>query len=160
MNELTTECGSVSKVRELTVEELPLVREVAEAFAREAPASREFSWPIALKNWKQFYAQAIATIFALWDDRCVVGALGGFVFPDVNDGQLRATEFFWYVLAAYRGSGEAQTLVDRFEEWAHERGAKYTIMASLEGMHEKALDRYYLRRGYQRLDHTYIKEVP
>ena len=135
------------------------MREVAEAFAREAPASREFSWPIALNNWKQFYAQGIATIWALWHEDDIVGALGGFVFPDVNDGQLRATEFFWYVLATYRGSGEAQTLVDRFEAWARERGAKFSIMIALEGMHEKALDRYYIRRGYQKLEHSYMKEL-
>lgn len=155
----TSDSGIVSRVSQLSCEELEQVRTVAEAFAREAPTCREFSWPIALNNWKQFYAQGIATIFALWDDERIVGALAGFVYPDVNDGQLRATEFFWYVLAAYRGSGEAQTLVDRFERWARERGATHTIMASLEGMHEKALDRYYLRRGYQRLDHTYIKEL-
>jgi len=73
---MATDHCLVSRVSQLTVEELEKMQTVAEAFARDAPACREFSWPIALGNWIKFYELGIATIFVLGDGDRVVGALG------------------------------------------------------------------------------------
>lgn len=144
---LETATKSALAIRPLTVEELPLCVRFGQAFMTEKQVPGEFSPEAFLKNWTLFLSAYPAVIFGLWDDKELIGGIGGMIFPDLNTGTPCAIEFFWYVDPAHRNTLGAARLPLTYKKWAKEHGAKRFRMVHLleEGEDPKAvkLDRFY-----------------
>jgi hypothetical protein len=68
---------------------------------------------------------------------------------------LISQEVFWWVEPG--ASREALALWRAGEAWAIKSGAKAGVMIRLEGMEDEVLHRLYERRGYNPLEHSYVK---
>lgn len=93
------------------------------------------------------------------DDRGVLRGAVGFVLAPVwlaADFTI-AQEVFWWVEPEV--SREALALWRAGEEWAQASGAKASVMIRLEGMQDERLHRLYMRRGYNPLEHSYVRKL-
>jgi len=108
--------------------------------------------------WTELLRQGTGRIFLLIDDSAqIAGVLGGVVYPDLNNGELIATEFFWYVADGVRGQG--MKLYRAFEAWARERGCTQMRMVHLLDSMPGKLARVYTHLGYVPAEVHYVKEL-
>lgn len=118
-------------IRPLTVEELPLCLPFGPAFLREKDLPGVFSEEVFLKNWRFFLSSFPSVIFGLWQDRELVGGLGGMIHPDLNTGVRYAVELFWYVDPSHRKTLGAARLPLTFKKWGKRNGAERWKMIRL-----------------------------
>jgi GNAT superfamily N-acetyltransferase len=143
----------------LTVKDLsdPEITRRAREFYVEAKFPGVFNVEVFTRNWTYFIEHGIGAIFALVKDGVIVGALGAVILPDTTSGDLRASEMFWFVGKEHRGGGIA--LMDAFEKWGTERGAKQITMAYLKDSMPQIVESIYERRGYRFFEAHWLKEV-
>ena len=134
---------------------LPLAREFHEN--EVLPAWCSFNEEVWLSSWLSLVDKGSAFILISEDDSGITGAIGGMLYPDVNDGVLVSQESFWFVAKAKRGGGPA--LLREYEELASLLGAKRSIMNHLADDRAPNTARFYERAGYHPLESSYYKEL-
>ena len=148
-------------VRPLTVEELPLCVEAAQAFHDEMGLDGTFAPEGFLKHWAFFLTSCPAVIFGLWKDDGLVGGFGAMLAPDINTSRLVANEFFWYVNQEHRGGTGALRLLKAFEAWGTEKEATVFRLVHLLGPEETTqeakLSSLYTKLGYHPVELTWQK---
>jgi GNAT superfamily N-acetyltransferase len=147
---------------QLTIKDLHVLKEnilMAQSFFNECGLPGTFKIEAFLHNWSMLLEKNFGIIFALQKDEKVVGMLGGILSPDINSGELTATEAFWYVMPENRKTPESLKLLLVFEKWAIEIGAKKIIMAHLLSSMPERLGTFYERRGYKPVEIQYVKQV-
>ena len=144
-------------IRELNIDELPLLFEGAELFSNSSQFL-EVNPTIFVRNWTEFIGKGIGVIFASIIEEKVAGAIGGFKHPCINTGALIASEFFWYVMPNHRGTIGIR-LLNTFENWAKEKGCLKVTMTHLSDSMPDKLKRLYERRDYKKIETNYIKEL-
>jgi GNAT superfamily N-acetyltransferase len=127
-------------------------------FYAEAGLPGRFHQGTAVRTWAQLIKAGTGMVAVLGEPGCVVGAVGGLLYPDLNDGALVAAEAFWFVSPGARGRG-ALALLDEYEAWAREAGAARLSMVHLVSLNADRLARLYARRGYRPVEVHYIKEI-
>jgi GNAT superfamily N-acetyltransferase len=140
-----------------TREQLEQLATLGKCFYQEGKLPGGFNERMFTDNWVKFFSLNLGAIFALEEAGIYFGALGAFCIPDQNDGELVATEAFWWVAPKARGSG--LRLLNRFEEWAEERQVKRLIMVHLSGLMPEKIGKLYERRGYHAVEVHYFKEL-
>src|SRR5262245_4390699 len=117
-----------------------------------------FKTNVFLEKMAGFMANRQGTVLCLHEDFELKGAIAGVLYENVFDGELCATELFWYVWpGAHKGSGTA--LLAAFEEWARWRGATRVTMALMLHNMPEALGSFYERKGYQPFEKHYVKRL-
>jgi len=144
----------------MEIHELPDIARLGHEFYGEAgfPCG-EFIPDVFVKSWTGFLEAGLGVIFAWRIDGEIVGGIGGLRFPDPNNGDLTATELFWFITKEHRGGPAATKLLRQFEAWAVESGCKRASMVNLENEGSKGLPQFYARMGYRPLETQYIKEL-
>jgi hypothetical protein len=89
----------------------------------------------------------------------VVGAIGGCIHPDANDGKLVAQEMFWFMEPGFRNGMNAIKLFFEFEQWAVDKGCVRIVMGCILNRHAPALRKLYTKHGYRPVDVSYFKEL-
>lgn len=145
----------MSAVRRGTLADLPAIIELGRSFYAEGNLPGRVEPEQVKRSWNLFLATGQGALFVLERDGAVVGALGALIYPDMNDGDLVATEAFWYVMPEHRGGGIA--LFNAFEAWASAAGAKRLMMVHLLDLMPKALEKFYIKKGYRPIEIHYIK---
>lgn len=153
----TSEVGPVGNIDRASPAEFGELAKLGQEFFAEGKLPGRLVPGVFCETWERLYAADMGVIFALWRDGGIIGAIGGAVYPDPNDGELVAMEFFWFVTAEARGRGLA--LLSRFEAWAKERGAVRIAMIHLNNLQPARLCELYHRRGYREIETHYIKEI-
>lgn len=146
-------------IRELTVEELPLVPPVGKEFFETGAIPGKLIPEVFVASWNRFYEVDIGRIFGFFVDDKIVGVLGAIVYPDPNDGVVVATEMFWFVGAEHRHGLGGLRLFDAFETWARSRNAGRMAMIHLQALAPETLEKLYLRKGYQKIESHYVKTL-
>ena len=144
-------------IRQLTIDDLELILPLGLVFSKEAQYPGGFVPEIFIRNWKGHLENGFGVIFGMFKDEQLVGILGGFDYSDPNNDDLVAMETFWYVAKEHRGGGIK--LLDAFEAWAKERGAKRVVMAYVFTSMPEVVKSIYEKRGYGPLEMHYSKEV-
>ena len=86
------------------------------------------------------------------------GAIAGLAYENVFDGEMCATELFWYVWpGAQKGTGAR--LLDAFEDWAKFRKCTRVTMALMRHNEAERLDAFYTGHGYQAFETHYVKLI-
>lgn len=137
-------------VRTATHADVPQIMEWGRAFHAYSPWARD-----------EFDAEAVrAAVTGLIDgeDRVILihehGMLGGLIGPVWTSPHVRmAQEAFWW---ADKGG---KALLDAFEEWARQSGAKYVTMLSLPDEKAERMRQLYARAGYAPSESAFLKEV-
>lgn len=89
----------------------------------------------------------------------ITAVAGAVVYPHYFSGQLTGNELFWWVDPSERQSGVGARLFDTLETWAEERGAKTFSMITLHGLAHDTVGSLYERRGYQQMEHMYMRAL-
>lgn len=151
-------------IRQLHADEIVGLRGLGRAFFAEGRLPGAFRYPVFADSWRRLLGSGLGAIFAYWPEgdqygEEPAGALGAAVYPDPNDGELVATEFFWFVMPDRRGGPAALRLLRAYETWAQSVGARRLIMVHLAALRADDLKRVYERMGYREVETHYIKEV-
>ena len=141
----------------LTPGEVPLLLPLAHAFYAEAKLPGKVIDEVFVASWQKLLKADAGVVFADVADGKAAGALGAIVYNDLCDGAKRAVEAFWYVMPSYRGLGSK--LHDEFEMWSLTNGVKVRAMIRLEGMNDRAMHEFYIKKGYRVLETMYVKEL-
>src|SRR5688572_9076222 len=129
------------------VQEVTELLEGGESFFREGGMPGGFDREAFIANWTRLIHQGIGQLFGLYgDDGVIHGAMGGVLAPDLNNGHTIGIEAFWYVLPQYRGRG-AIRLIEAYEKWAKEKGARRVCMIHLLNLQPERLGELYQRLG-------------
>ena len=145
-------------IRELTVEELPLIFPIGKHFWAESDLPGSFIEEEFMKSWTAFIGAGAGTIFGAFDERGnFTGALACLVYRDLNDGKQVSMEAFWYVFKEHRGQGVR--LLKHYEEWAKAKGISRVAMGFLHSIHPEKMADLYKRLGYRILETIYVKDL-
>ena len=141
-------------IRKATTEDLPKLLNLAQEFYASSEFLEGFNLNIFVANWSNFINNDIGVIWILNE---FDGILGAVKYPDINSGELVATEFFWFVSPDKRGDGIK--LLREFEKWAKEVGCKKIFMVYLMDSMPEEMKSVYKRYGYKPMEVHYVKEL-
>jgi GNAT superfamily N-acetyltransferase len=99
-------------------------------------------------------------LLVLMDHNVPKGFIGMVQLESPVSQQKFANEHFWYVMEEARGIGSMR-LVKHAEAWAKEKGCSHLIMTAstlASDLHDR-ICRLYVRRGMDKFETSYIKEV-
>lgn len=145
-------------IRQATIEDLPLIEPGAREFYAKSRFLRNFDMAHFRKNWEYLLVSGIGTIFLLIEHDKVIGFLGGTKFPDINSGELIASECFWFVRESSRGGGGL--LYRAFERWAKDSKCKQIQMVHLTDSMPEDLESFYRNIGFEKAEVRYLKDLP
>lgn len=141
-------------IRKAMIEDLPKMIGLAKEFYNSSKFLDRFNLNIFVINWTNFINNGIGVIWILND---FDGCLGAIKYPDANNGELIATELFWFVSLNKRREGTK--LLTEFEKWAKNEGCKRIIMGYLKDLMPDKVERFYEKMGYRAMETNYIKEI-
>lgn len=130
------------------------VRPLAEAFYHEAKAPGDFDFEWFKHIWGAMIEQGTAQIFCLQRAGQLAGIAGVLLAPGLYGNFTYCQEAFWYVDKEKRKRGAGRLLYTTIEKWAKENGAGFLVMIEL---HDLPVD--YSKMGFERLEHSWIKEI-
>lgn len=146
-------------LRQVELHEIPLFTAMGEEFYLEAGAPGKFNPEHFTNFWATAINQEFGVIHGLFNEEGKpFGALGAVLLPDTHTGDLVANELFWFVTKPARGM-IGLSLLDRFEDWAREQGAKRINMVHLNDKMGTLLERLYTSRDYIKFEVHYIREI-
>jgi len=146
-------------IREVKVEELPMLQECATAFYAASSHLHEFKMDLFSATWKPQIERGVGVIFGMFEGDRIVGTIGGLVSGDLYSGEPYSIEFFYYVLPEFRGTILSMKLYFAFERWSRERECSYIQMAALADSMPEEMAEMYRRLGFNPVEVTYRKEL-
>lgn len=155
------------RIREATVDDVPVIVEMAQAFMVEGAYHR---W---LNPQPQQLVAFVGTVLDLgviflaelepsdpgWTPSPpadVVGMIAGVALPHPLGGERYVDEVAWWVYTEHRGTEAGRKLLSRLEQWTLDIGAKYLRMVAPAGSH---LGTLYERRGYVEVERAFHRLV-
>lgn len=144
-------------IKRLESSDLPLLMDGASQFFAEGKLPGRFDPVYFISRWADVLSKGGGVIIGMFGPDGIQGAIGGYLYKDINNGDYQAIEGFWYVIEKYRGRGVI--LLRAFEDWAREVGAKRVAMIHLLHLHPDKLKDLYERLGYHAVEISYIKEL-
>lgn len=139
--------------------ELSLTRDLAFAFFRESGLPGNLNFTHWKEQWTKFIDMGIGKIIAFYDGQKFVGMIGGLCVPCTMTAEKEAIEAFWYVQKDHRGTTTGIRLLQAFEKWAKQAGAKRIKMMHLSDLNADMMRNIYLRMGYAPLEQAYWKAL-
>lgn len=144
-------------IRLVRLDELDAVAAIGLGFYEEGRLPGSMISSCFVASWSAFLSSGVGVIYGMYEEEVLCGVVGGLKYPDPNDGDLVVSECFWFVVKEKRGRGIE--LLDAFERWAKEEGAKRIIMVHLSGLMPERIKLLYERRGYKEIEVHYVKET-
>ena len=144
-------------IKELDPKELPRTAEIGLKFWEEGSLPGSLKPEVFVKNWTFLLDNGMGRIFGLYEEGQLSGALGAIVAPDLNDGELCATECFWFIDPDKRGNGVKLLL--NFVKYAKEIGCVRVNMVHLFNEHADKLQKLYEKLGFSPVEKHYIKTL-
>ena len=141
-----------------TAADLPRLAGLGAEFYAEGRLPGRFEPKVFQATWEKMLSTGAGVIFTLAVAGRTVGFIGGVAYRDANDGDLVASEFFWFVTKEHRGLGGVR-LLDAFESWAKESGCRRVNMVHLQNLNPDGLRAFYERRGFRHVESHYLKEI-
>ena len=144
-------------IRTATIADLPGASAIVKRFSDAV--GRRFGSEHFIKFWSVILENDLGAVFLLEQEGAIQGAIGGLAIPDPYHGGMVASEAFWFVLPEYRGGLGGGRLYKAFEVWAVERCCEELQMVHLEALTPERLEEFYLRRGYEKIETRYSKQL-
>lgn len=144
-------------IRDATVNDIPALLDMGMRFHAGSAYAKliEPSRLAVQATLKSLIELPIGCVIVDERDGALVGAILGVLVPHFITGQQIATELSWWVDPEHRGAG--LRLMERLEEWARDRGAKFITM--VEPPENPRVGQLYERHGYMLLEKSYMKAL-
>lgn len=133
-------------IREATLEDIPRILDIGRRFC--SLAGQQFNEPVLAQSLAEMIT-ADSSVILVSDG----GVIAGIAYPYYFSGELVAQELFWWA-----DSGGLK-LLQAFEEWARNAGAKRVLMICLESVEPDRVARIYTRRGYIPIERTFMRTI-
>lgn len=133
--------------------------QMGRAMQEESPRFSRLGYS-ASKVWNLFshlIANDDATVIVAEADGVIVGMLMGYVSEQFFSHVLSASELVVYVTPECRGGRAALRMIQAFEMWAFERGAKEIQLGVSTEVDASRTSAFYERMGYAASGHTLVK---
>ena len=144
-------------IRTATVEDLEAASAVVAQFS--ADIGRSFDPAYFVKFWTAMLTEGFGVVFLLEQEGVIQGAIGGLAMDDPYNGEMVASEMFWYVAEGHRGGIGSGRLYKAFETWAVEQCCSEIRMVHLEVSMPERLEKFYMRIGYSLMEKHYSKPL-
>lgn len=108
-----------------------------------------------------YACRAGGSLFVEIEDEKVVGFLAALLLnnhPIIGKCKL-AAELAWYVHKDWRGRGIADRLINGYEKWAALNGCTHSMTSAMFNEHYDQVAKSYEKRGYQKVEASFIKEL-
>lgn len=135
-----------------TEEDFKMAFALAMKFAEASPYSK-YTEPGAMQDVLAVSMRKPDSIVFL--DSEGQGMILGTIVPFIYGSMQTAVELAWWVNPEARKTGLGRDLMDKFESWARIMGCGAVIMVSLDD----DIGNYYVKRGYELRERTYMKEL-
>lgn len=151
------------KIRPVSPDDLPDLIRMAHAFHAASHVSE--SLPFCDQSFTETIVNMLVhqsgmVFVAESDDGQLCGMIGiGLSRHWFNRSLLIASDLFWWVDEAARGSSAGIKLLAAAETWARECGCYVMVMAHTPTIQPEKVHRLYIRRGYAQQDTYYAKVV-
>jgi RimJ/RimL family protein N-acetyltransferase len=149
-------------IREMTIEDVPRIAEMAKSFHEYAIADKGLGFsPSDFTRYSVFLMKSPAANILIADvDGVAVGTIAGIITPwFMNFSQLILTELWWWVDPEHRKGKIAFELLDALTEWGKYCGVSKLIMVSIGSDREEIVKRYYKRKGFIYMETQFVKEI-
>ena len=144
-------------IKEVPVEDMDKAAELGTKFFQEAGLPGTLNPELFKKNWTYLIASGTGKMFGLYEEGVFVGAIGVIISPDLNDGELVASEAFWFIHPSKRGGG--LKLLLHFLSYAKEIGCVRVIMVHLFNQNREQLSKLYTKLGFAPVEVHYVKTL-
>jgi len=148
-----------SHIAELGHGEIHLAAPVMRTFYEEGNLPGEFDEDNFTRSMATLVRSGAGAVFIHGAKRKPDGGCGIILFPDLNTGDLIASETFWYVMPHARGGFAAVSMLSAMEDWARRNGAVRFSMSHLSGENSARIKRSYSRLGFREMETQFIKEL-
>lgn len=138
-------------VRRATADDLPTLFEAGLAFYKVSNLPMKVD-PESLYNSLADLLESPTCIILTTGNGSFVGGVSVVSWLDSSATVLQ--EIFWWAKP-----GEGMSLLEAFENAAVELGVSYVTMAALDSLRGPVLQRLYERRGYNKMETTFIKAI-
>lgn len=149
----------MTSIREACISELGKVGPFAEEFCSSSKHLKGFDREVFVESWTAIINAGFGTILLLVDGEDIYGAIGGLSYPDMNSGEMTATETFWFVSEVHRGSLSGVKLYKKFEQWARSKGCRHLRMGHMTDLMPEKVKGFYISQGFAEIEVTYSKEL-
>ncbi len=147
-------------VRMLTIADLPAALPLIEAFSRYADPDEPFRAEKARDTWMVLMGHGYGILLGAWLDGALIGLFGMTVRPNLYNERILASELVWWVTPEHRDSGAGVQLLQRAEQIATEKGARWlTLGQYLDRLETRAVGVFYRRKGYHAFGVGHRKEL-
>jgi hypothetical protein len=149
----------VYNIREATMEDWPVVWEMAQGFYQFAPYP--IHPPIDEASTQELFESMLRSGEVLLGtfEEVPVAMIGALYAPYVvNTNYLTGTEMMWWVDEEHRGSKLGMQLHKLAEQHADEKGCIWFAMSEM-ATSPPGVGVYLERSGYKRIEATYLKEL-
>ncbi len=145
-------------IRELSILELEAAAKLGLEFWAEGALPGKLVPKVWIKNWTAFIRSEIGKIWGLYGaEGKLLGCLGALFTEDINDGELVATESFWFVTGEQRGQGIKLLL--SFLTYARQRGVSRVIMMHLFNKNAEQVAKLYTRIGFKPVETHFVMSL-
>ena len=93
------------------------------------------------------------------DEEEMVGILIACLLRNPITADKQCSELVLFVRPEYRKNRVASSLIENFEWWAKECGARYAGLTLHNNKYHDALTRFYQSMGYNKVEETFVKEL-
>ena len=135
-------------IKKATIDDLPVIIEMAKAFHRESDARK---YTLTNERIKELATLIISTglgILAVKDGEAI-GMMGAMLQKNVFFDELMAGDYLIYVTPEYRGTEAAQLLVDYYIQWAKTYGARCIGIDIESGINDERAINFYNKMGFR-----------
>lgn len=135
-------------IKKATIDDLPVIIEMAKSFHRESDARK---YTLTDERIKELITLIISTglgILAVKDGEAI-GMMGAMLQKNVFFDELMAGDYLIYVKPEYRGTEAAQLLVDYYIQWAKTYGARCIGIDIESGINDERAINFYNKMGFR-----------
>lgn len=144
-----------------TIDDLDQVVPMCEAFVKESPYHKNrYDLEKIKKTAEHLLTQPkeTAIVILAQHETDTVGFLVGIITEELFSNSRIAAELVYWVAPDWRkGFSYGRDLLDAYEFWARKIGATYITLGSLST--NPRIDTLYKRRGYNKTEHSFVKEL-
>jgi GNAT superfamily N-acetyltransferase len=135
-------------IKKATIDDLPVIIEMAKAFHRESDARK---YTLTDERIKELTTLIISTglgILAVKDGEAI-GMMGAMLQKNVFFDEVMAGDYLIYVKPEHRGTEAAQLMVDYYIHWAKTYGARCIGIDIESGINDERAINFYNKMGFR-----------
>lgn len=127
-----------------------------ESASKDIPFDIEFA---AQNAYERIISNPQGFGLVAFDGETPVGMVAGVLATHEFAPVLYAYNSVWFVLKSRRGGTMSMKLLDKFESWAKDHGAKHLQIGIASGVHPERTGKALLRAGFEETGRNYLRAL-